>query len=65
MGNVLDRIIYAYAEAEENEIILAAKEDMKDCFWRCIAEKGQEWNFAYVLSQVESELIKLVTTTSL
>ena len=32
MGNALDRIIYAYAETEEDELIFAAKEDVKDRF---------------------------------
>ena len=65
MGHVLDHIIYAHAEAEEEDIIFAGKEYVKDGFWRCVAEEGQAWNFAYVLSQKEGEPIKLITPTSL
>ena len=49
MGHVLNRIIYAYAEVEEEDIIFTGKMDVKDGFWRCVAAEGQEWNFAYVL----------------
>ena len=65
MGHMLDRIIYAYAEAEEDEIIFTAKEDVKDILWRCVAEERQELNFVYVLPQEEGELVKLVIPTSL
>ena len=49
MGRVLDHIIYAFAEAEEDEIIFQGKTDVKDSFWRYVVAKGHEWNFAYVL----------------
>ena len=65
MGHVLDRIIYAFAEAEEDDIIFQGKTDVKDGFWRCVAEDGHEWNFAYVLPQKEGEPVRLVIPTSL
>lgn len=65
MGHALDRIIYAVAEADENEIIFLAKTDVKNGFWRCVAEKGKEYNFAYVLPQEEGFPVKLVVPTSL
>ena len=46
---MLDPIIYAYVVAEEEDMILAGKTDVKDGFWRCVEAEGQEWNFAYVL----------------
>ena len=49
MCHMLDRIIHAYAEAGEDKIIFVVKEDVKNGFWGCITEEGQEWNFAYVL----------------
>ena len=68
MGHSLMRIVYAFAEAdrENPEVkIFAAKWDVKDGFWRLVAEKGEEWNFAYVLPQEKGKPIKLVIPTSL
>ena len=65
MGNVINHIIHAYMEADDNEVIFAAKEDVKDGFWRCVAEEGEEWNFAYVLPQTEGEPTKVVVPVSL
>ena len=42
-----------------------AKWDIKDGFWRLDCEKGEEWNFAYVLPQKEGAPVKLVVPTSL
>jgi hypothetical protein len=42
-----------------------AKWDIKDGFWRMDCAEGEEWNFAYVLPQLEGEPIKLVVPTSL
>ena len=42
MGHMLDRIIYAYAEAEEEDIISAGKEDVNYDFLRCVALEGQD-----------------------
>ena len=37
-----------------------AKWDIKDGFWRCDVQKGEEWNFAHVLPQEEGKPAKLV-----
>ncbi len=42
-----------------------AKWDIKDGFWRMDCEKGEEYNFAYVLPQEEGMPITLVVPTSL
>ncbi len=42
-----------------------AKWDIKDGFWQLDCAAGQEWNFAYVLTQPPGEKIKLVIPTSL
>ena len=65
MGQALQRLIYAYATAEEDKPIFAAKEDIKDGFWRLVAEEGAEWNFAYVLPQEAGQPTKIVVPTSL
>ena len=65
MGQALQRLIYAYATADKDKPIFAAKEDIKDGFWRLVAEEGAEWNFAYVLPQAEGQPKKIVVPTSL
>jgi hypothetical protein len=49
MGHSLQRIIHAFAEADEDAKIFMAKYDIKDGFWRLDCQEGEEWNFAYVL----------------
>ena len=65
MGHSLQRIIHAFAEADQDAKIFMAKFDIKDGFWRLDCEKGEEWNFAYVLPQREGEPVRLVVPTSL
>ena len=65
MGQTLQRLIYAYATADEDTPVFAAKEDIKDGFWRLVAKEGEEWNFAYVLPQEEGQPKKIVVPTSL
>ena len=49
MGHMLDRIIYAFTEVEEDNVIFQGKTDVKDDFWRFVTTEGQEWNFACAL----------------
>ncbi len=42
-----------------------AKWDIKDGFWRLDCTEGEEYNFAYVLPQMEEEPIQIVITTLL
>ena len=65
LGHVLNRIIHAFAAAEEDAKVFMAKFDVKDGFWRLNCEEGQEWNFAYVMPQAPGEPIRLVVPTSL
>ena len=65
LGQALSRIIHAFAEADEDAKIFMAKWDIKDGFWRMDCEKGEEYNFAYVLPQEEGMPITLVVPTSL
>ena len=65
IGESLSRIIHAFAEADEDAKIFMAKWDIKDGFWRMGGEKGQEYNFAYVLPQPPGNPIMLVIPTSL
>ena len=65
LGHVLNRIIHAFAEAEEDAKIFMAKFDIKDGFWRLDCAEGEEWNFAYVMPQEEGQPVRLVVPTSL
>jgi len=65
LGQSLDRVIHAMAQAEQDAKVFMAKWDIKDGFWRLVGRKGEEWNFAYVLPQEEGKPIKLVIPTSL
>ncbi len=65
IGHSLKRIIHAFSEADDDQKIFMAKWDVKDGFWRLQCQEGEEWNFAYVLSDVPGTLIWLVIPTSL
>jgi hypothetical protein len=67
LGHTLQRVIHAMAEADlrGDEKVFMAKYDIKDGFWRLNCQKGEEWNFAYVLPQEEGKPVKLVVPTSL
>jgi hypothetical protein len=65
LGQSLQRIIHAFAEADENAKIFMAKFDIKDGFWRLDCAEGEEWNFSYVLPQEAGEPVRLVVPTSL
>ena len=65
IGHSLQRIIHAFATADPDAKIFMAKWDIKDGFWRLDCERGQEWNFCYVLPTLDNEPIQLVVPTSL
>jgi len=65
IGESLSRIIYAFAETDDDAKIFMAKWDIKDGFWRMGGEEGQEYNFAYVLPQPPGHPVILVIPTSL
>ena len=65
MGQGLNRIIHAMAQAAPDEKVFMAKWDIKDGFWRLDCQQDEEWNFAYVLPQKEGMPVKLVVPTSL
>jgi hypothetical protein len=65
LGHSLQRIIHAFAMAPDNAKIFMAKWDIKDGFWRLNCEKGEEWNFAYVLPSSVGDDPVLVIPTSL
>ena len=65
LGHSLKRIIHAFAEAEDDAVILMAKWDIQDGFWRLNCREGEEWNFCYVWPQAPGEPRRLVVPNSL
>jgi len=65
LGHSLKRIIHAFTEAENNMVILMAKWDIQDGFWRLNCREGEEWNFCYVWPQAPGEPRRLVVPNSL
>ncbi len=61
----MKRIIHAFAETEDDAVILMAKWDIQDGFWRLNCHKGEEWNFCYVWPQAPGEPRRLVVPNSL
>lgn len=65
IGHSLQRIIHAFAAADDDAKFFMAKWDIKDSFWRLDCEQGEEWNFAYVLPPRPGMPTQLVIPTSL
>ena len=55
LGHSLKRITHAFAEAADEAVILMAKWDIQDGFWRLNCREGEEWNFCYVWPQKAAE----------
>jgi hypothetical protein len=45
LGHSLKRLIHAFAEANDDAVILMAKWDIQDGFWKLNCREGEEWNF--------------------
>jgi hypothetical protein len=65
LGHSLKRLIHAFADADDDAVILLAKWDIQDGFWRLNCRQGEEWNFCYVWPQAPGEPRRLVVPTSL
>jgi hypothetical protein len=65
LGHSLMRVIHAFAEARADAKIFMVKYDIKDGFWRLDCEEGEEWDFAYVLPQLDDGPVRLVVPTLL
>jgi hypothetical protein len=55
LGHSLKRIIHAFAKVDEEAVVLMAKWDIQDGFWRLNCREGEEWNFSYVWPQAPTE----------
>jgi hypothetical protein len=49
IGNVLRRVLTLLDSAALDEVIMLAKIDLSDGFWRMLVEEDQQFNFAYVM----------------
>jgi hypothetical protein len=49
IGQVFRRLLSLINEAEAGEVVMLAKIDLSDGFWRMLVRKDQQWNFAYVM----------------
>jgi hypothetical protein len=58
-------MVHAFVETDPSAKIFMGKWDIKDGFRRMDCAEGEEWNFAYVLSQQEGKPVLLVVPTSL
>jgi hypothetical protein len=66
LGNVLRRIIWDLATSPETGPFFFCKVDLKDGFWRLLVQEEDQWNFAYLLPQLDpSSPIQLVVPRSL
>ncbi len=65
LGHSLKRIIHAFAEVEDNAVILMAKWDIQDGFWHLKCCKGEEWNFYYIWPQAPGKPRRLIVPSLL
>jgi hypothetical protein len=61
----LKRLIHAFAEVNDDVVILMEKWDIQDGFWRLNCRQGEEWNFCYVWPQEPGKPCRLVVPTLL
>ena len=63
---VRPRILEALAKVDTSkDPVSLMKVDLKDVFWRVMAKKGEEWNFAYMLPNFPGEPIEIVVPAAL
>jgi hypothetical protein len=65
LGHFLKWIIHAFVEVEDYAVILMAKWDIQDGFWRLNCQKGEEWNFCYIWPQAPVKPQRLVVLSLL
>ncbi len=60
LGHCLKRVIHAFAEVDDDAVILMTNWDIQDGFWKLNCQQGEEWNFSYVWPQAPREPPRLV-----
>ena len=65
LGHSLKQIIHAFAKVDNDAVILMAKWDIQDGFWRLNCRQGEEWILSYVWPQEPDEPRRLVVPSLL
>ena len=60
IGRVLPRLLVFMAAVPAEEIIMFAKIDLSDGFWRMLVREVDKWHFAYVLPGCTGQPTRLV-----
>jgi hypothetical protein len=60
LGHVLPRLLDFMADTPEEDVIMFAKIDLSDGFWRMIVTENDAWHFAYVLPDPPGHPVRLV-----
>jgi hypothetical protein len=65
IGQVFRRLLTLINEAEAGEVVMLAKIDLSDGFWRMLVQEDQQWNFAYVMPDPPGHPIRIVVPSAL
>jgi hypothetical protein len=65
IGNVLRRVLTLLDSADMDEVVMLAKIDLSDGFWRMLVEEDQQYNFAYVMPDPEGSPVRVVVPAAL
>jgi hypothetical protein len=65
IGQVFRRLLNLISEAEAGEVVMLAKIDLSDGFWRMLVAEDQQWNFAYVMPDPPGAPIRIVVPSAL
>jgi hypothetical protein len=65
IGNVFRRVLALLDAAALDEVVMLAKIDLSDGFWRMIVQEDQQCNFAYVMPDPPGSPIRIVVPAAL
>ena len=65
IGNVLRRVLTLLDSAALDEVVMLAKIDLSDGFWRMLVEQDQQVNFAYVMPDPPGHPTRIVVPAAL
>jgi hypothetical protein len=65
IGNVLRQVLTLLDSAALDEVVMLAKIDLSDGFWRMLVEEDQQLNFAYVMPDPSGHPTRIVVPTAL
>ncbi len=65
IGQVFRRLLDLIDGAEAGEVVMLAKIDLSDGFWRMLVQEDQQWNFAYVMPDPPGHPVRIVVPSAL